>query len=152
MLDCLRHMAYVQPIANAASPEMERQMTNYTVIRQSGEIEIEGVSLREAAEAVLGYDGHEFEFRRDGDWLELWVSRWSRNSTLGGRSLVRAADMFASLPRALSDESPRRGEAEGQIFGFVIDHADRWSGLRVMTDEAYAAEQAEIVAQLSDDE
>ena len=122
-------------------------MTKYTVVRRSGEIEIEHASLREAAEAVLGYDGHEFEFRRYGDWLELWVSRWSRNSTLGGRSLVRAAGMYASLPRESSDESPRRVESENQIYGFVLDHADRWNGLAAMTDEAYADEQA--MAQLS---
>ena len=123
---------------------------SYTVIRQSGEVEIEGASLRDAAEAVLGYDGHEFEFRRDGDWLELWVSRWSRNSTLGGRPLVRAADMFASLPRELSDESPRRALAENEILGFVLDHADRWNGLTVMTDEAYAVMTEEAHAACGD--
>ena len=117
-------------------------MSKYTVIDHNGEKKLEGATLREAAEHILGYDGHEHEFRRCGDWLELWVSQFSRNSPLGGRPLVRARDMFASMPRELSNDHPRRALAEEEIFGFVIDHADRWNNQRGMTDEQWENDNA----------
>ncbi len=113
-------------------------MTTYTVLNRNGEVIVEGASLTEAAREVLYYDGHDFEFRRRDGWLDLWVTPFSRNSTLGGRPMVRAADMFAPMPREMSDESPRRAEAEQEIYRMVIDHSDRWNGLDAMTDEQYA--------------
>jgi hypothetical protein len=112
-------------------------MTTFTVLNRHGQVQTQNASLTEAAQTVLGYDGHEYEIRPDennkGFWL--YVSQFSRNSSCGGRPLVRgrcysAADMGA--------------EAEAEIFQYVIDHADFWDNLTVMTDEAYAREQAEI--------
>jgi len=115
-------------------------MTTYTVINLHGDIDHEGASLAEAAQTVLTYDDHEYEFRREPDgWMQLYVSRFSRASTSGGRPLVRAADMFSFVD---DDDA-----AEAEIFAKVIDHADRWNGLSVMTDEDYSADQAEIARQ-----
>ena len=72
-------------------------MTTFTVLNRHGEVQTQNASLSEAAQTVLWHDGHDYEFRADGDWLELWVTPFSRNSQLGGRPLVRAADMRAPL-------------------------------------------------------
>ncbi len=114
-------------------------MTTFTVLNRHGEVQTQNASLREAAQTVLGYDGHEYEIRRGennkGFWL--YVSQFSRNSSCGGRPLVRGCCYSAADTEA---------EAETEIFQDVIDHASFWDDQTVMTDEAYAREQTEITA------
>ena len=107
-------------------------MTTFTVLNRHGEVQTQNASLSEAAQTVLWHDGHDYEFRADGDWLELWVTPFSRNSQLGGRPLVRAADMRAPL-------SSQKEMADDEIFSLVIDHASRWNDCSVMTDDDYRA-------------
>ena len=112
-------------------------MTTFTVLNRHGEVQTQNASLSEAAQTVLGYDGHEYEIRRGennkGFWL--YVSQFSRNSSCGGRPLVRSCCYPAADTEA---------EAETEIFQHVINHASFWDGQTVMTDEAYAREQTEI--------
>ena len=112
-------------------------MTTFTVLNRHGEVQTQNASLSEAAQTVLDYDGHEYEIRRGennkGFWL--YVSQFSRNSSCGGRPLVRSRCYSAADTEA---------EAETELFQYVIDHASFWDDLAAMTDEAYAREQAEI--------
>ena len=118
-------------------------MTTYTVLNRHGDVQVEGASLSEAAQAVLGYDGHEYEIRKDEDGLgyTLWVSQFSRNSALGGRPLVRSA-IYSSF------NGQSEGDAEAEIFRKVIAHASSWDNQDVMTDESYA----KLLADLTPDE
>ena len=45
-------------------------MTTFTVLNRHGEVQTQNASLSEAAQTVLWHDGHDYEFRADGYWLE----------------------------------------------------------------------------------
>lgn len=94
----------------------------YTVLNRHGSVLGSELSQKDAADLILTYDGHQYEIRKDGDWFELWVSQFSRNSTLGGRPLVKSA-IF--------------GESEDQIWTSVITHADYWDNQTCMLDADY---------------
>ncbi len=112
--------------------------TTYTVLNRHGVIQCEHATLSKAARAVLQYDGHEYDIRRSGVTRGFWlyVSQFSRNSPCGGRPLVRRHYVVADT----------EAEAKAKIFHYVIDHAEFWHGLTVLTDEAYA----ELLADLSE--
>ena len=99
-------------------------MTTYTVLDRHGEVQERGLTAAQAAELILSYDGHQHEVRRsdDGKWLELWVSPFSRNSTLGGRPLVKSV-IF--------------GSTEDEIWQSVVHHAEHWDSQSCMSDADY---------------
>jgi hypothetical protein len=109
-------------------------MTTYTVCDNCGEPIREHVSQADAARELLWYDGHDFEIRPSPTGHDLWITQFSRNSTLGSRPMVKS--VFFSL-------SPDLAKAEGEIFAKVIDQ--EWHGAEAMTDEAFAAMKAKIV-------
>jgi len=106
-------------------------MTTYTIERTDGQVE-RGLTLEQAADAIMTYDGHEYEVRRDRDGLTLWVSQFSRNSTLGGRPLVK------SVIRAASHDD---------LYRAVLKKAEWWNGQTAYTDEAYDVLLTELKAQ-----
>lgn len=112
-------------------------MTTYTVT-DGGNV-TSGLDLIEAADMLLGNDGHQHELRQDDDggW-SLWISQFSRNSTLGGRPLVKSTIYTLET----NEELAARDIAE-KVIG-----SGHWetSGLRCMTDEQHAAEAAELAA------
>jgi len=109
--------------------------TLYTILNASGSVQARGCTAAEAAQEVMGYDGHEFEIRadEDGNGFELWTSQFSRNST-AYRGLVK------SVIYSVKDD---RAKAEAEIYTKVIHHADWWKGCDVMTDADYDATMAE---------
>lgn len=86
-------------------------MKTYTISRANGSPLVLNVSTRDAAQTILTYDGHDYELRRAGDWIELYVSQFSRNSPCGGRPLIR---------------STIAGASEDEIYTKVVEHADYW--------------------------
>ena len=108
------------------------------VLNRRGQVQTQNASLSEAAETVLGYDGHEYEIRRDDNTEGFWlyISRFSRNSSCGGRPLVRGRFYSAAETEA---------EAATEIFQYVIDHARFWNDQIVITNESYAREQNDWV-------
>ena len=88
----------------------------------------------------MEYDGHRYDIRpaADGNGYELWTSQFSRNSTSGGRPLVK------SVIFSLADDE---AIAEAEIFKQVIDNSDWWMGCEVMTDAAYDAMMAELATE-----
>ncbi len=99
-------------------------MTTYTVLDRHGSVQERGLTAARAANLILTYDGHRYEVRRseDGKWLDLWVSQFSRNSTLGGRPLVKSV-IF--------------GSTEDEIWEGVITHAADWNNQECMLDSDY---------------
>ncbi len=118
--------------------------TLYTVLDCNGEHQVSGLTVAEAAREVMQYDGHQFEIRaaEDGNGFELWTSQFSRNSTGGGRPLVK------SVIYSVADD---RDAAEAEIYRKVIAHADWWKGYSVMTDEDYAARKAIFDAEMAEE-
>lgn len=115
-------------------------MTTYTIINSnSGLVEDRGVSLETAARELLGYDGFEYEIRRadDGRGYELWVSRFSRNSTCYN-GLTR------SVVFSISDDE---AAATAEIYQRVIE-SGHWTGPDVITDEQYDR----MIAEMEDSE
>lgn len=108
--------------------------TTYTVLNHHGTEQVGGVGLAEAAQTVLGYDGHEYDIRRSDTGWELWTSSFSRASA-AYNGLTR------STIYSLEDD---RDAAERDIWTKVIHHADWFCGCTVMTDAEYDAMQAEI--------
>lgn len=99
-------------------------MTTYTVLNRHGDVQDRGLTAAQAANLILTYDGHQYEVRRsdDGKWFDLWVSQFSRNSTLGGRPLVKSV-IF--------------GTTEDEIWSGVITHAEGWDNQSCMLDSDY---------------
>ena len=118
------------------------RVNRYTVLNNQGEVQERGCTVAEAAQTVMGYDGHSFEIRpaSDGKGFDLWTSQFSRNSPAGGRPLVKSV-IFSLIED--------RTSAEAKIYGEVIKHADMWMGLDVMLDadfDAMIAEGGELYA------
>lgn len=113
-------------------------MTTYT-ISDHGEITTD-LSAVDAAEILLTDDGHEYEMRQDADGgYTLYISPHSRNSTLGGRPMVRSVIYTLET----DEELAARDIAEAVI------RSGRWEKgeLSCMTDEAHAAMMAELAAE-----
>lgn len=55
--------------------------TVYSVV--SGDAIAQGLTAVEAMQEILGYDGHDYEIRRQDHGYQLFVSRGSRNSVAG---------------------------------------------------------------------
>lgn len=100
-------------------------MQTYTVLDRNGNVRDQQLTAEAAAKIIMQYDGHDYEVRRsdDGQWLDLWITKFSRNSTLGGRPMVKSVHF---------------GTTEADIWANVITHADHWNDQQCMTDEDYA--------------
>ena len=112
--------------------------TTYTVLNRHGDVQEQGCTLFEAAQIVLGYDGHTHEIKPagDGKGFELWVSSVSRNSSAyNGLTKSRIFSLADGVQLAHAD-----------IYRQVIRHANWWDDCRVLTDADYAAELVEINA------
>ena len=108
-------------------------MTTYTVFDNNNETVKRGLSLHDAAVELLTADGHDYEIRpeADGEGFRLWITQFSRNSTLGGRPLSKS--IFFSL------EADKR-RAEYEIFTQVI--GEDWYNFEAMTDADYEEVQS----------
>lgn len=110
-------------------------MSKFVVLNPQGEVLKSNASAKEAAELVLGYDGHEWEIRldEDGEGYTLWVSKFSRNSTtwsgLHETSLYSFDDNIA--------------EAEAHIFKQVCNLSSCWNGCTIIGQDQYDASMAE---------
>lgn len=111
-------------------------VTTYTVYHHDGLFPAEpGLTLAEAADRMLTYDGHEYEIRSSDDsGFELWHTPFSRNGPCGGRPMVKTAIY------SVKDD---RSEAEEEIFLRAIN-SGYWSPISVMEDSRYAAMIAEL--------
>ncbi len=117
--------------------------TTYTICRGDLALAKRGLSLEDAADQCLSYDGHDWEWREnpqyavgDEKFWEIWRSPYSRNSTLGGKAMV--ATRFAGYDRAA-------------ILLEVV--TAEWSdNFDVMTEAQFDALLAEIAAEAAEDE
>ena len=111
----------------------------YTVFHQEDERNAStGLSLEEAATALLTYDGHDFEIRSaDDGCFELWHTPFSRNGTLGGRPMVQT--VIYSIKTVWVD-------AEADIFEQVID-CGHWAPMIALPDAAYLVMLSEFEAE-----
>jgi hypothetical protein len=105
----------------------------YTVLNRHGAMQDDGLSLADAAQIMMGYDGHEYEIKdSDGIGFDLWTSNFSRNSG-AFKGLTKSVIYSVNEDRAL---------AEAEIYRKVIKNAEWFCGCTVMTD----AEHAEMTA------
>ena len=99
-------------------------MTTYTILSPSGAVMETGISLREAADAVLTSDGREYEVRKDDQWGCFIL--WTRQEVANQRW---TSTRFFSV-------KTDRSEAEDDIFGKVV-RAERFPGhCEAITDAA----------------
>jgi hypothetical protein len=113
----------------------------YTVVNRNGDAQESGLTVAEAAQLLLCYDGHEYEVRpeSDGNGFRLWVSNFSRNSMY-----------FNGLTKSrIWSLQPDEQSAEAEIFRKVVKHSLDYHGCTVMTDAEHAYEQAKIAAELA---
>lgn len=112
-------------------------MSTYTVFSHNDSDNHEsGLSVREAAVALLTYDSHRYDIRKDdaGDW-RLYVSKYSEASTMGGRPLT---------PSVVFSIKEDRAEAEEDIFKqVVLTGKFAWAGCDVLDDELFAEMRAQ---------
>ena len=114
-------------------------MTTYTLLDHNGDVMRRGLTAREAMNEILRHDSHDYDIRPrdDGGGFDLWVTQFSRASTLGDRPMIR------SLVRAYDLDID---EATDEIALKVIEAC--WDGYpEAMTDEAYDAMVADLAAQ-----
>ena len=102
-------------------------MTTYTVFRSNDSTRATSrLTPEEAAHELLTYDGHDYEIRQDGTFfdgspmLRLFVTQFSRNSTLGGQPMVGTLIMR---------------QTEQEIWQEVV--GQDWHGMEAVTDEQY---------------
>ena len=100
------------------------QMTTYTVFRSDNSADAtRGLTLEQAADALMTEDGYAYEWRTDADgYHTLWISDGSANSTRGARHLNASRFAGFDRERALLD----------------VVNTD-WHGCEAMTDEAFSA-------------
>jgi hypothetical protein len=117
--------------------------TTYTIRRNDLALAKRGLSLEDAADECLSYDGHDWEWREnpkyavgDEKFWEIWRSPYSRNKGGADRSLVETR--FAGYDRAA-------------ILLEVVT-ADWSDNFDVMTDEQFDALLAEIAAEAAEEE
>jgi len=72
------------------------------------------LSLEQAADILLAADGHTYEVRKSGGYFELWRSRFSANSTMGARDMVKCNALARS---------------EAELWEWVVDGDFDWCGL-----------------------
>ena len=110
--------------------------TTYTVLNRHGDVQAQECTMFEAAQLVLEYDGNTYEIRpaADGKGYDLWVSRFSRNSS--AHDGLTESRIFSPV----EDEQL----AHADIYRQVIRNAEWWDNCRVLTDKAYAEEMAGI--------
>jgi hypothetical protein len=65
-------------------------MTTYTVLCPDGSVLRRGLSAVDAAREILGYDGYDYDLRRDRCGWQLYISRFSRCSPGGNGGMVEA--------------------------------------------------------------
>lgn len=115
-------------------------MATFIALNVNGEIQERDCTTADAASIVMSYDGHEWDIRPldDGEGFALWASQFSRNSTAGGKPLVKSVIYSLKTDRA---------EAEADIFQQVCDHADWWKGCDVRDQAEYDADMARLAAE-----
>lgn len=108
-------------------------MTTYTVYNLNSDTEADtGLCLADAANAMMTYDGHEWDIREEDGAYSLYTSQFSRNGPCGGRDLVRSVVFSYAADRAT---------AEVEIFKRVI--SEDWWKLTCVTDAEHLAGLAE---------
>lgn len=102
----------------------------YTVVSPNGDYVIgSGMSAVEAMHDVLTHDGHDYEIRlRDDGGYDLFVTQFSRNSTLGGRPMVKSV-----ISSYEADEAAATLEIAQKVITADWNHSPD-----VYTDEQYA--------------
>jgi hypothetical protein len=107
-------------------------MTTYTVYRAADtSSHTSGLTLDEAADALLTTDGYAYEWRTDDEGYHvLWISDGSANSTRGARHM--RPTVFAGFDRAA-------------VLHRIV--CDEWRGYEATTDERFA----EVTALDNDD-
>ena len=122
-------------------------MTTYTVFdAEDSGIARRGLSLLDAMDEMLTYDGYEYEIRSDAPGWGLWHSQGSRNSPRGLGQMVRCNGTYVLASDAR--------DARNQIAEMVVSGRCGWSHKRreAMTDEDFAAMQARIAAEIAESE
>ena len=110
---------------------MTTYTTTYTTIDTDGYVLDRGISLVEAADAIMTSDGREWEIREDKDG---GFTAWSRQQVA---NLPWGATVLYSIK---SD----RAEAEAEICEKIVT-SERWSGhCEAMTDAAYDEMTAQV--------
>lgn len=113
-------------------------MTTYTVFDPNDSENFKpGLTLADAMDRCMSADNFAYEIRpmNDGGFA-LWRGQFSQSSTLGSRPMVKTV-MFSL--------KPDRETAEAEIFTEALSHD--WK-LECMTDEDFAALQAEMAADI----
>jgi hypothetical protein len=114
-------------------------MSTYTIIDGEGEVLDRGVSLSEAADAIMTSDSREWEIRADTDG---GFTAWNRQQVANRPWAATAIYSFAAT----------REEAEHEICEKIVI-AERWAGhCEAMTDEAYDEMLAQIAIDNADGE
>lgn len=117
---------------------------SYTVYRPEDSSDPQrGLTLEQAADALLTADGYEYEIREDTGLRPGWtlfISRRSRNAFGGGRGLLQSR--FFSL-------EPDYATAAAEIYRAVI--TDTWHGQEAMTDADFDEMKARAAADDVDD-
>lgn len=122
-------------------------MTTYTVTNRHGTVEGRYLTLTEAAEVILTYDGFTHEIRRVEGYDQGDESQWELMVSDGSRASVRGAGHMKSTLLSIGPVyAASEDDAWSKLAERVCTQADLWSGLSCMTDDAYDALQAESAA------
>lgn len=112
-------------------------MTTYTIIDGEGYVMDRGVSLSEAADAIMTSDSREWDIREDENG---GFTVWSRQQVANRPWAATAIYSFAA----------NRDEAEREICENIVN-SERWSGhCEAMTDAAYEEMLAQLTAEDED--
>lgn len=106
----------------------------FTVVSPNGTLIARHLTARDAMAEICLHDNHDYQIRRDADGFLLWVTQFSRASTLGGRPMVRS-----QIWSAEDDET----KATDEIARKVI--AARWPGYpEAIPDASYEEMEREL--------
>lgn len=110
-------------------------MSKFVVLNPQGEVLKSNASAKEAAEVVLGYDGHEWEIRpgHHNIGYTLFVSKFSRNSACYDSRLIEIVHANGNSME----------EIEEKIFQEVCHEQSIWNDCTIIGQDQYDASMAE---------
>ncbi len=113
----------------------------FTVTDPSNGVRGRGLTAVEAAQEILGHDGHDYELLDAAGGFQLFVSRGSSNSFAGNGGLTAALINGGSV-RSIA---PSAAEAWAEIAPRILSAS--WNRLQVVTDTEYDEMIADLASE-----
>lgn len=120
-------ISYILFIGGQVADNRGKKMSKFVVLNPQGEVLKSNASAKEAAEVVLGYDGHEWEIRpgHHNIGYTLFVSKFSRNSACYDSRLIEIVHANGNSMEEIEEKNLSRGLSRTIYLERMHDHRTR---------------------------